>query len=127
MKKVEMIDITFSRPALEGLIRIFSAMDDCYHIPKIIDPTALMIDQCEIREILGKLRAEMEKGDDPIVVSMDFNDWCVYSGLLIGTDSSLPLENPEDFDVLETLYDDVVEMLTNDTGPSPTGPESCER
>ena len=112
------IDVKLDRKAFNIVLGTFSFMRDNWGRPGIVDPAALFISQQDAADLVNKLMAG-DNGGAQVTVPMNFDDWVVYGTLLSHTSSNIPQSDPDAFEVLEALYDEVGRR--DDTGEAPNG------
>jgi hypothetical protein len=118
MNAVSRIDVKLDRRAFDIVLGTFSFMLD--HLSDVIDSATLFISDQEIADFVTKLKTS-DTGADEVTVTMNFNDWVVYSTLLSQTSSKIPQSDPKAYEVLEALWDEVGRL--DDAGKTPRGPE----
>ena len=63
-----------------------------------------------------------DTGGAVITIPMNFEDWVVYSCLLLHTSRNIPQPDPDAYEVLEALSDECSRL--DDAGLAPSGPKA---
>jgi hypothetical protein len=116
MDEVIQIDVKFDRKAFDIVLATFSFMHDHWGAPGIVDPAALFVSRRDAAKMISKLKAG-DTGADEVTIPMNFDDWVVYGTLLSHTSSNIPQSNPDAYEVLDALYDEVGRL--DDAGKAP--------
>src|ERR1035438_2910462 len=119
MGKVSRIDLKLDRKAFQVVLGTFSFMRDSSD-PAIMDFAAMFISPKDVADMVDKLQSS-DAGCDPVTISMNFNDWTVFSGLLLHTRAKIPQFDPDAYEILEALSDECGRL--DDAGEAPRGPE----
>ena len=123
MDEVIQIDVKFDRKAFDIVLATFSFMHDHWGAPGIVDPAALFVSRRDAAKMISKLKAG-DTGGAEVIVPMNFDDWVVYGTLLSHTSSNIPQSDPDAYEVLDALYDEVGRL--DDAGEAPRRPEGSK-
>jgi hypothetical protein len=121
MDEVRHIDVKLDRKAFDIVLATFSFMHDNWGAPGIVDPAALFVSRHEAAKMIDKLKAA-DTGADEVTIPMNFDEWVVYGTLLSHSSSNIPQSDPDAYDVLDALHDEVGRL--DDAGKAPGRRES---
>jgi hypothetical protein len=119
MGEVSRINLKLDRKTFQVVLATFSFMRDSSD-PTIMDFAAMFISPQDVSDIVDKLQSS-DLGCDPVTISMNFDDWTVFSGLLLHTSAKIPQTDSDAYEILDALSDECGRL--DDAREAPIGPE----
>ncbi len=116
MGEVSRINLKLDRKSFQVVLGTFSFMCENDSNPPVIDFAAMFISPQEIADTVSKLESS-DTGGDEVTISMNFNDWTVYSTLLLHTSAKIPQADPDACEILDTLSHECARL--DDAGEAP--------
>ena len=117
-KGISHINVELNQESLEIIIDTFSYMAENYDAAGVIDHAAWIIEKQELENTAAMLKPYADSGQDPVDISMGYDEWNTYSRLVDYAGYAAPKQ--EDRALLEDLFETYSDW--EDEGSVPTGP-----